>query len=88
MTSNQMGCMEKKHWCVKYDHKDGRKGTVEATTEISKSGAFEYGNGKSGLLAVGDFKQVYDLRYNSEKNLHLVMLKDYFGSGFVDAQEV
>lgn len=80
--------MEKKNWRVRYAHKDGRKGTVEATTEISKSGAFEYGNGKSGLLTVGDFVQSYDLRYNHEKNLHLVMPKDYFGSGLVEAEEV
>lgn len=80
--------MEKKNWRVKYSHKDGRSGTIYATTEIEKSGAFEYGNGKCGLLTVGDFMQSYDLRYNHENNLHLVMLKDYFGDGLVEAEEV
>lgn len=80
--------MEKKNWIVKYSHKDGRNGTVEATTEIEKSAAFAYGNGKSGMLTVGNFMQAYDLRYNREKNLHMVMLKNYFGSGFVEATEI
>lgn len=79
---------DKKNWIVKYSHKDGRKGTVQATTEIAKSGCFSYGNGKSGMLTVGDFEQAYDLRYNHEKDLHMVMLEDYFGSGLVEAKEI
>ena len=80
--------MEKKNWRVKYAHKDGRKGTVKASTEVGKSGAFDYGNGKSGLLVVDGFAQAYDLRYSLENNLHLAMLKDYFGEGLVEAKEV
>ena len=79
---------EKKSWIVKYSHKDGRKGTVQATTEISKSGCFSYGNGKSGMLTVGDFEQPYDLRYNTAKDLHMAMLEDYFGNGLVEANEI
>lgn len=79
---------EKKNWLVKYDHKDGRKGATEATTEIQKSSCFSYGNGKSGLLTVGNFEQAYDLRYNREKDLHMVMLESFFGKGLVEAKEI
>ena len=79
---------EKKNWLVYYSHKDGRKGTVEATTEISQSGSFGYGNGKGGMLNVGNFAQGYDLRYNLDKDLHIVMLRDYFGDGLVEVQEI
>ena len=79
---------EKKNWIVKYSHRDGRNGTIEATTEIEESGCFEYGNRKSGLLTVATFTQPYDLRYCREKDLHMVMLRDYFGDGLVEAQEI
>ena len=77
-----------KNWIVEYSHSDGRAGMVKVTTEVGKSGAFDYGNGKCGALTVGDFMQGYDLRYNMEKDLHMVMLKDYFGKGLVKATEI
>lgn len=81
--------MEKdiKKWKVKYDHKDGRSGEVDVITKILKSGAFDYGNGKAGELIINDVMQGYDLRYNNEKDLHMVMIKDYFGDGLVEAEE-
>ena len=79
---------EKKSWKVEYSHRNGRKGTIDATTEISKSGAFDYGNGKAGLLTVGNFMQGYDLRYCRAKDLHMVMLEEYFGDGLVKATEI
>ena len=79
--------MDSKKWLVNYDHKDGRSGNIEVTTEITKSGAFSYGNGKAGRLTVGDYEQVYDLRYNSG-DLHRSMLRDYFGKGLVKATEL
>jgi len=82
--------MEKdiKKWKVKYDHKDGRSGEVDAITEILKSEAFDYGNRKAGKLVVNGVMQGYDLRYNKERDLHMVMLKDYFGNGLVEAKEI
>ena len=82
--------MEKdiKKWKVKYDYKDGRSGEVDTVTEILKSGAFDYGNGKTGQLIVNSIIQDYDLRYNKERDLHMVMLKDYFGNGLVEAKEI
>lgn len=79
---------ETKRWKVAYSHKDGRSGTVEVETEVGKSGAFQYGNGKCGALIVGDFVQGYDLRYSSAKDLHRVMLDEYFGEGLVEAVEI
>lgn len=80
--------METKRWIVDYDHKDGRAGKVEVTTEIMKSGGFQYGNGKSGALTVKGYQPiVYDLRYN-HGDLHRLMLNDYFGKGLVEAAEV
>lgn len=79
---------ETKRWKVAYSHKDGRSGTVEVETEVGKSGAFQYGNGKYGVLTVGDFEQGYDLRYSSAKDLHRVMLEEYFGEGLVEAVEI
>ena len=78
---------EFKKWSVQYNHNDGRSGVVEVITEINKAKAFEYGNGKCGRLTVGEFQQVYDLRYNSSKDLHMAMLRDYFGDGLVKATE-
>lgn len=78
---------EVRNWNVSYSHADGRSGTVACTTEVGKSGAFDYGNRKSGCLTVGDFAQPYDLRYCTEKDLHMVMLKEYFGKGLVKAEE-
>ena len=75
------------NWFVEYDHKDGRKGTVEATTIVGKSGGFQYGNGKSGMLDVDGYTQCYDLRYWKDKDLHMAMLKDFFGAGLVKATE-
>lgn len=80
--------MERKNWVVNYSHKDGRHGTVNVMTEIDESKAFNYGNNKCGLLTVGEFSQGYDLRYNHEKDLHMVMMRDYFGDGLVSAIEV
>ena len=77
----------KKEWLVEYNHSDGRHGTVKAITEISNIEKNIYGNGKAGLLTVGDFSQGYDLRYE-KGDLHMVMLKDYFGRGLVKATEV
>ena len=79
---------ETKRWSVEYSHEDGRAGTIEVTTEVGKSEAFKYGNGKYGALTVGDFIQSYDLRYNTAKDLHMVMLEDYFGKGLVKATEI
>lgn len=79
---------ETKRWSIEYSHSDGRAGTIEATTEISKSGAFSYGNGKSGALTIDGYPTVYDLRYNSSKDLHMAMIEDYFGKGLVRATEI
>ena len=79
---------EVKRWNVAYSHEDGRSGRVEVETEVGESGAFQYGNGKYGALMVGDFEQGYDLRYSSAKDLHRVMLDDYFGKGLVEAVEI
>lgn len=79
---------ETKKWSVEYSHDDGRSGTVKVTTEVGKSGAFQYGNGKSGALTVDGFTQGYDLRYCNRKDLHMVMLEDYFGKGLVKATEI
>lgn len=79
---------ETKKWIVEYSHADGRNGTVKVTTEISKSGCFDYGNGKSGALFVDGYTNVYDLRYNTADDLHMEMIKDYFGNGLVKATEV
>lgn len=76
-----------KKWLVKHNHNDGRAGTVEVTTEIQKSGGFQYGNGKAGVITVGSFTQGYDLRYNTAKDLHMIMLNEYFGTGLVSATE-
>lgn len=80
--------IEKKKWLVAYSHKDGRHGTVEVTTEIGESSAFDYGNKKWGLITVGDFEQSFDLRYNRAEDLHMAMLKIYFGPGLVAAIEI
>lgn len=77
-----------KVWEVEYKHTDGRSGNVKVTTEIQKSAAFEYGNGKSGAITVGDYTRYYDLRYNTEKDLHIEMLRDYFGKGLRMATEI
>ena len=79
---------EMKKWVIEYAHDDGRSGTIEATTEIRKSGAFDYGNGMGGALTINGYDNVYDLRYCKEKDLHMVMIKDYFGKGLVKATEV
>ncbi len=81
---------EVKKWEIQYSHSDGRTGVVEVTTEISKSGAFDYGNGKCGALSIDGYPDVYvyDLRYNTAKDLHMEMIKDYFGKGLVKASEI
>ena len=76
-----------KRWNVQYDHKDGRSGVVEVVTEITKSGGFSYGNGKGGALIVDGYPHGYDLRYCSG-NLHMVMIKQYFGDGLIVATEI
>ena len=59
-------------------------------TEVGKSGAFEYGNGKAGAIffaqdnpkfgyKAGKLIEGYDLRYCPEKDLHIAMLKEYWG---------
>ena len=80
--------MDVKKWVVEFSHKDGRNGKVEVTTEVVKSGGFRYGNGKSGALTVAGYTNIYDLRYNSAKDLHIEMLMDYFGKGIVKATEI
>ena len=73
---------EVKKWKVEYDHKDGRSGVVDVTTEIRDS-ASKYGNGKCGAIQINDGEQtVYDLRYN-HGDLHMVMIEDWFGKGLV-----
>ena len=79
--------METKYWIVEYKYSDGRHGKVYVTTIVSKSESFEYGNGKSGLLTVDGIDWGYDLRYSLEDDLHLAMIKDFFGSGFTSAYE-
>ena len=79
---------EQKKWKVAYEHSDGRSGTVEATTEVGETAAFKYGNGKYGALIIGDYEQGYDLRYTHAKDLHRVMLEQYFGDGLVTATEI
>ena len=80
---------EVKRWMVEYDHKDGRNGKAEATTEIYKSGDFSYGNGMAGRINVNDdaWARNYDLRYE-KGDLHRLMLADYFGNGLVNAIEI
>lgn len=79
---------EIKKWNVEYDHRDGRKGTVKATTEVGESKAFQYGNGKYGALTIEGHKEGYDLRYCHGKDLHMVMIESYFGNGLVKATEI
>ena len=87
---------EIKRWSIEYSNNRGRSGTVEVvevTTEIMKSGGFQYGNGKSGVLIEESAgyphgKAYYDLRYNRENDLHMVMIEDYFGKGLVKATEI
>lgn len=79
---------EIKKWEVEYSHDDGRSGTVEITTKVGESGAFQYGNGKCGALIDGKHREGYDLRYCREKDLHRAMLEDYFGKGLVKATEI
>ena len=79
---------EIKKWRVEFSHNDGREGTVEITTEVMESAAFQYGNGMCGVLKDGKHREGYDLRYCTEKDLHKAMLEDYFGEGLVKATEV
>ena len=79
--------MERKIWKVEYDHKDGRKGTVEVITEVDKYGGFQYGNCKAGTLIADGYPNGYDLRY-CHGDLHRIMLEQYFGAGLVSAEEV
>lgn len=80
--------IETKNWEIEYSHDDGRAGTVRARTEISKSEEYTYGNKKYGALRINGEPVIYDLRYNRAKDLHLVMLQEYFGNGLVRAIEV
>lgn len=73
---------------MEYSHEDGRSGSVRVITEIRKTGGFQYGNGKAGRLVVEGYEAFYDLRYNRAKDLHMEMLKDYFGEGLVKATAV
>lgn len=81
---------ETKRWMVEYSHADGRSGVVEVATVIGKSETAKYGNRMYGGLSIVSFgfQQSYDLRYCKEKDLHMVMLKDYFGRGLVKAIEI
>jgi len=79
---------ETKKWRIDYDHKDGRHGTMEVTTEIGDSTLFQYGNGKYGAIFCDDFEQGYDLRYCRSKDLHRVILDEFFGDGLVRATEI
>ena len=83
-----MKTKETRKWNVTYSHADGRSGTIEVTTEVCKAGGFQYGNGKGGALIIDGYPNGYDLRYNREKDLHVVMIKDYFGKGLVKATEI
>ena len=78
---------ETKKWEVAYSHADGRSGTVNVTTEVQDSGAFQYGNGKAGALIIDGYPTGYDLRY-AHGDLHRVMLNEYFGNGLVTAKEI
>ncbi len=81
---------EIKKWDVEYDHKDGRKGRVEVTTEVHRSGAFDYGNNRGGVLTimqpkgVDSLEQAYDLRY-CRGDLHMAMIDEFFGKGLIRA---
>lgn len=81
-----------KNWIVDYACKDprmeGRIGSLKVTTEISKSGAFDYGNGKSGTLTVEGYPHTYDLRYCRENDLHMAMIESYFGENIVKVTEI
>ena len=79
---------EAKRWRVEYRRFDGVSGVMEVETELTTSGCYEYGNGKAGALIVGGYPWVYDLRYNSRPDLHMVMIEDYFGKGLVKATEI
>ena len=74
-----------KMWNVSYDHKDGRSGVVKVETEVFDSGAFAYGNGKGGCITVDDFEQGYDLRYVHDDDLHMAMIREFFGKGLIKA---
>lgn len=78
--------MQTKRWVIEYDHKDGRAGTVEATTDIVKVEG-QYGNGKSGSLSINGYDNLFDLRYCTEDDLHMAMINQYFGNGLVKAVE-
>ena len=78
---------ETKNWIINYREIDGSVGTLNATTEISASGFFAYGNGKAGALIINEYPTVDDLRYNTSKDLHMAMIKDYFGSNLIKATE-
>ena len=77
-----------KTWVVEYDHKDGRCGTINVTTEVVKGDGFQYGNGMHGALTINGNVQGYDLRYSRQKDLHMAMLEEHFGKGLVKATEV
>ena len=80
--------MDKIRWMVTYDHKDGRKGTIEAQTEVFGNGASKYGNGKGGSITIeGNDPVIYDLRY-SHGDLHKLMLETFFGEGLVGVEKV
>lgn len=85
---NKMEKNEVKRWRVEYNHRDGRNGSVEVKTEIADSGAFDYGNGKDGALFIDGTMHTYDLRYNTEDDLHMEMIKAAFGRGLVKATEI
>lgn len=79
---------EVKRYEVEYDHEDGRKGTIIVTTEVQDSGATKYGNGKGGRLTPQGCEGFgYDLRY-AHGDLHMVMIRNYFGDGLVSATEL
>lgn len=80
---------ETKKWKIQFDHHDGRAGIVYATTTISKSKSFNYGNGLCGILVIDDFNWSYDLRYMIPGDLHRAMINDLFGTrNLVDVSEV
>lgn len=77
-----------KKWNVTYNHEDGRNGVVEVTTDVTESKSKPvYGNGKFGCLFVDGLTVAYDLRYHKDEDLHMAMIQDYFGEGFVKAVE-
>lgn len=81
--------IDQKFWVISYDHDDERKGKVLVKTELHALPEKEnqYGKPVCGRLIIGDWDKLYDLRYE-KGDLHSIMIKDWFGKGLVDIQEI